>query len=39
MSITTDWAALYEEPHRHPELSFEENRTTGIVADSLEVGF
>ncbi len=40
MSITTDWAALYEDLHRHPELSFEENRTAGIVADSLrESGF
>jgi hippurate hydrolase len=35
MSIDTAWTELYEDLHRHPELSFEEERTAGIVADSL----
>lgn len=28
--------ALYEDLHAHPELSFQEHRTAGIVADRLE---
>src|SRR5699024_271198 len=31
---------LYEDLHRHPELSFQEERTSGIVADRLrELGY
>lgn len=34
------WTALYEDLHRHPELSFEEQRTAGIVAGVLrEAGY
>lgn len=35
MSLATDWVALYQDLHRHPELSFEEQRTAGIVAEAL----
>ena len=35
MSLATDWVALYQDLHRHPELSFEERRTAGIVAEGL----
>jgi len=35
MSIAPSWTELYEDLHKHPELSFEEQRTAGIVADSL----
>jgi amidohydrolase len=35
MSIDAAWTDLYEDLHRHPELSFEETRTAGIVADVL----
>ena len=30
-----DLAELYRDLHRHPELSFQEIRTAGIVADRL----
>jgi len=30
-----DWPALYLDLHRHPELSFREVRTAGIVAERL----
>ena len=30
-----EYVALYEDLHAHPELSFEETRTSGIVADRL----
>ena len=33
--MTIDLEAVYKDLHRHPELSFEENRTAGIVADAL----
>ena len=35
MSIAPSWTELYEDLHKHPELSFEEQRTAGIVADSV----
>jgi len=35
MTTTTDWAALYRDLHLHPELSFGEVRTSGIVAEHL----
>ena len=35
MAISTTWTELYEDLHRHPELSFEEERTAAIVAESL----
>ena len=35
MTTATDWAALYRDLHAHPELSFGEVRTAGIVADRL----
>ena len=40
MSTTTPWVEVYEDLHRHPELSFDEHRTAGIVADALrDFGF
>src|SRR5664280_2271444 len=34
------WDELYRDLHRHPELSFQEHRTAGIVADRLRtIGF
>ena len=35
--MTTDggWAALYQDLHQHPELSFGEVRTAGIIAERL----
>jgi hippurate hydrolase len=35
MSLATDWVAVYQDLHRHPELGFEEHRTAGIVAEHL----
>lgn len=35
MTTDTDWPALYRDLHRHPELSFGEVRTAGIVAGHL----
>lgn len=32
MTTGIDWAALYQDLHTHPELSFGEVRTAGIVA-------
>jgi hippurate hydrolase len=34
-TTTDDWAALYRDLHAHPELSFQEHRTAGIVAERL----
>ena len=34
-STVTDLADLYRDLHRHPELSFQETRTAGIVAEQL----
>jgi metal-dependent amidase/aminoacylase/carboxypeptidase family protein len=34
-STVTDLADLYRDLHRHPELSFQETRTGGIVAEQL----
>lgn len=34
--MTLDLAAVYRDLHAHPELSFQEHRTAGIVADALE---
>ena len=34
--LLPDLSALYEDLHAHPELSFQEVRTAGIVADRLE---
>ena len=40
MTIATNWSELYEDLHAHPELSFQEERTAGIVAESLRsMGF
>lgn len=33
--MATTWTDLYEDLHRHPELSFQEVRTAGIVAEHL----
>lgn len=33
--MATTWIDLYEDLHRHPELSFQEERTAGIVAEHL----
>jgi metal-dependent amidase/aminoacylase/carboxypeptidase family protein len=39
-SAATDLADLYRDLHQHPELSFAEKRTAGIVAARLRaVGF
>ena len=35
-ALLPDLSALYEDLHAHPELSFQEHRTAGIVADRLE---
>ena len=35
MTTTTEWAELYKDFHRNPELSFQETRTAGIVAERL----
>ena len=35
-SIHADLVAMRRDLHRHPELSFEEERTAGVVADALE---
>jgi amidohydrolase len=35
MTTDIDWAALYQDLHTHPELSFGEVRTAGIVAQQL----
>ena len=35
MTTGIDWAALYQDLHTHPELSFGEVRTAGIVAQQL----
>jgi amidohydrolase len=34
-ALLPDLRALYEDLHAHPELSFEEHRTAGILADRL----
>ncbi|WP_448808133.1 amidohydrolase [Agromyces bauzanensis] len=34
--MTLDLAAIYRDLHAHPELSFQEHRTAGIVAGALE---
>ncbi len=38
MSTSTDQdlAAVYRDLHAHPELSFAEHRTAGIVAERLQ---
>lgn len=33
--MTIDLAAVYRDLHQHPELSFQEHRTAGIVAEAL----
>lgn len=33
--MTLDLAAVYRDLHEHPELSFQEHRTAGIVAEAL----
>lgn len=35
MTTTETWADLYRDLHAHPELSFQETRTAGIVAERL----
>lgn len=35
MIATPDWVDLYRDLHAHPELSFQEIRTAGIVAERL----
>lgn len=35
MTDLAEWIDLYRDLHRHPELSFEEQRTAGIVANRL----
>src|SRR5450755_3263189 len=35
MTIASEWVDLYKDLHTHPELSFHEERTAGIVADRL----
>lgn len=35
MTSTEEWAELYRDLHQHPELSFQEERTAGIVAHRL----
>jgi hippurate hydrolase len=35
MTTTGEWADVYRDLHRHPELSFQETRTAGIVAERL----
>ena len=35
MTADTQWAELYRDLHTHPELSFQETRTAGIVAERL----
>ena len=40
MAVASEWVELYQDLHRHPELSFQEHRTAGIVADRLlQLGF
>lgn len=34
--MTLDLAAIYRDLHAHPELSFREHRTAGVVSDVLE---
>ncbi|MRG60274.1 amidohydrolase [Agromyces sp. CFH 90414] len=34
--MTIDLAAVYRDLHAHPELSFQEHRTAGIVAEQLD---
>ncbi len=36
MTLAEQWTDIYLDLHRHPELSFEEHRTAGIVAESLQ---
>ena len=33
--MSLDLDAIYRDLHRHPELSFQEHRTAGIVAEAL----
>jgi hippurate hydrolase len=35
MAVADEWAELYRDLHRHPELAFQETRTAGIVASRL----
>ena len=35
MPVSDEWAELYRDLHRHPELAFQETRTAGIVAARL----
>ena len=35
MTTVDEWAAVYQDLHRNPELSFQETRTAAIVADRL----
>jgi len=35
MTVADEWVSLYQDLHRHPELSFQETRTAGIVAARL----
>lgn len=35
-TMLDDLATLYRDLHEHPELSFQEVRTAGIIADRLE---
>ncbi len=37
MTDLAEWTALYEDLHRHPELSFEEHRTAALVVERLGV--
>lgn len=40
MTTLEQWVEVYEDLHRHPELSFQETRTAGIVAARLrDMGF
>ncbi len=35
MTATDDWAEVYRDLHAHPELSFQEERTAGVVSAHL----
>lgn len=35
MTTAADWGELYQDLHLHPELSFQETRTAGLVAERL----
>ncbi len=35
MTVADEWVEVYQDLHRNPELSFQETRTAGIVAERL----